>query len=211
MRIPRSSSCSPISTEVRAARVSRSRSFATRSSMSRPNARVAAVGVSGQMHSSVFLDKRGAVIRPALLWCDGRTTAECREIETRAGGETQLRNWVCNPALEGFTLPKVLWLRNHEPAAFARLATVLLAKDLVRLRLTGSIARGPSGASGTLMFDPAGLRWSGPMLDAVGLSRSLLPEVGGSSQILGCVTDQAGALTGLAPGTPVVGGGADNA
>src|SRR5207244_7497913 len=109
---------------------------------------------------------------------DGRTTAECREIETRAGGETQLRNWVCNPALEGFTLPKVLWLRNHEPAAFARLATVLLAKDFVRLRLTGSIATEPSDASGTLMFDPAALRWIGPMLDAVGLSRSLLTEVG---------------------------------
>jgi len=140
----------------------------------RPNARVAAVGVSGQMHSSVFLDKRGAVIRPALLCCDGRTTAECREIETRAGGETQLRNWVCNPALEGFTLPKVLWLRNHEPAAFARLATVLLAKDFVRLRLTGSIATEPSDASGTLMFDPAHMRWSREMLAAVDLPPSLL-------------------------------------
>ncbi len=173
--------------------------------------RVAAVGISGQMHSSVFLDKSGAVIRPALLWCDGRTTAECREIVERAGGEAQLREWVCNPALEGFTLPKVLWLRNHEPAAFARLATVLLAKDFVRLRLTGALATEPSDASGTLMFDPAGLRWSRPMLEAVGLPLSLLPEVGGSSEILGHVTDQAGALTGLATGTPVVGGGADNA
>src|SRR5207245_2158811 len=205
MRIPRSSSCSPISTEVRAARVSRSRSFATRSSMSRPNARVAAVGVSGQMHSSVFLDKRGAVIRPALLWCDGRTTAECREIETRAGGETQLRNWVCNPALEGFTLPKVLWLRNHEPAAFARLATVLLAKDFVRLRLTGSIATEPSDASGTLMFDPAHMRWSREILDAVDLAPSLLPAVAGSAEVLGQVTKEAAAVTGLAAGTPVVG------
>ena len=177
----------------------------------RAGARVAAVGISGQMHSSVFLDRAGTVIRPALLWCDGRTTAECREIVQRAGGEAHLREWVCNAALEGFTLPKVLWLRNHEPAAFARLATVLLAKDFIRLRLTGTVATEPSDASGTLMFDPAGLRWSGPMLDAVGLSRSLLPEVGGSSQILGRVTDQAGALTGLAPGTPVVGGGADNA
>src|SRR5437899_9667612 len=168
----------------------------------RTGARVAAVGISGQMHSSVFLDRAGAVIRPALLWCDGRTTAECREIVQRAGGEAHLREWVCNAALEGFTLPKVLWLRNHEPAAFARLATVLLAKDFIRLRLTGTVATEPSDASGTLMFDPARLRWSGPMLDAVGLSRSLLPEVGGSSQILGRVTDQAGALTGLAPGTP---------
>ena len=175
------------------------------------DARVAAVGISGQMHSSVFLDRSGAVIRPALLWCDGRTTAECREIVERAGGESRLREWVCNPALEGFTLPKVLWLRNHEPAAFARLATVLLAKDFVRLRLTGALATEPSDASGTLMFDPAGLRWSGAMLEAVGLPLSLLPEVGGSSEILGRVSDQAGALTGLATGTPVVGGGADNA
>jgi len=177
----------------------------------RPATRVAAIGISGQMHSSVFLDKGGAVIRPALLWCDGRTTAECREIETRAGGESHLREWVCNPALEGFTLPKVLWLRNHEPAAFARLATVMLAKDFVRLRLTGSVATEPSDASGTLMFDPAHLRWSREMLEAVELAPSLLPDVGGSAQVLGRVTKDAAALTGLAAGPPVVGGGADNA
>jgi xylulokinase len=177
----------------------------------RASARVAAVGISGQMHSSVFLDKRGAVIRPALLWCDGRTTAECREIVERAGGEAHLRDWVCNPALEGFTLPKVLWLRNHEPTAFARLATVLLAKDFVRLRLTGTVATDPSDASGTLMFDPAHLCWSRAMLDAVALPRSLVPDVGGSTEVLGRVTEQAAALTGLPPGTPVVGGGADNA
>ncbi len=177
----------------------------------RAGSRVAAVGISGQMHSSVFLDKRAAVIRPALLWCDGRTTAECREIEQRAGGEAQLREWVCNPALEGFTLPKVLWLRNHEPAAFARLATVLLAKDFVRLRLTGIISTEPSDASGTLMFDPKRLRWSEEILRAVGLPPSLLPNVGGSAEVLGHVTKDAAALTGLAAGTPVVGGGADNA
>src|SRR5438046_407452 len=173
--------------------------------------RVLAVGISGQMHSSVFLDRAAEVIRPALLWCDGRTTAECAEITQRAGGEGRLREWVCNPALEGFTLPKVLWLRNHEPAAFARLATVLLAKDFVRLRLTGTLGTEPSDASGTLMFDPARLRWSRDMLDAVGLPVSLLPEVGGSSEVLGHVTPAAAALTGLVPGTPVVGGGADNA
>jgi xylulokinase len=177
----------------------------------RAGARVAAVGISGQMHSSVFLDKSGTVIRPALLWCDGRTTAECREIEERAGGEAQLREWVCNPALEGFTLPKVLWLRNHEPAAFRRLATVLLAKDFIRLRLTGTISSEPSDASGTLMFDPAGVRWSRAMMEAVELPLSLLPEVGGSSDVLGRVSGPAASLTGLAAGTPVVGGGADNA
>ena len=176
-----------------------------------PNAGIEAVGISGQMHSSVFLDQKNAVIRPALLWSDGRTTAECREIETRAGGEAKLREWVCNPALEGFTLPKVLWLRNHEPEAFARLSKVLLAKDFVRLRLTGTIATEPSDASGTLMFDPVSLRWSTEMLAAVGLTPSLLPDVGGSSELLGRVTDAAAKLSRLAPGTPVVGGGADNA
>jgi len=172
---------------------------------------VAAVGISGQMHSSVFLDRSGAVIRPALLWCDGRTTTECREIVSRAGGEARLREWVSNPALEGFTLPKVLWLRNQEPAAFARLATVLLAKDFIRFRLTGTLATEPSDASGTLMFDPARVRWSREILESVGLPLSLLPAVGGSSEVLGRVLSQPGALTGLAPGTPVVGGGADNA
>src|SRR5690349_17687644 len=90
-------------------------------------AKVAAIGLSGQMHSSVFLDKAGKVIRPALLWSDGRTTAECAEITRAAGGEEHLREWVRNPALEGFTLPKVLWLRNHEPDNYSRLATLLLA------------------------------------------------------------------------------------
>ena len=174
-------------------------------------ARVAAVGISGQMHSSVFLDKAGAVIRPALLWCDGRTTAECREITAKAGGEQRLRDWVGNPALEGFTLPKVLWLRNHEPAAFARLATVLLPKDYLRYRLTDALGCEPSDASATLMYDTARQAWSRDIMAAVGLSMSLLPDVGGSSEVLGRVTKAAAAATGLPEGTPVVGGGADNA
>lgn len=173
--------------------------------------RVAAVGLSGQMHSSVFLDRAGAVIRPALLWCDGRTTAECAEITHRVGGEARLRDLVRNPALEGFTLPKVLWLRRHEPAAWSRLATVLLAKDFIRYRLTGALATEPSDASGTLMYDPAAQRWSDSLLAAVDLPASLLPAVGGSAEPLGRVTREVAARTGLAEGTPVVGGGADNA
>lgn len=176
-----------------------------------PGASVAAVGLSGQMHSSVFLDRAGEVIRPALLWCDGRTTAECAEITERMGGEEGLREHARNPALEGFTLPKVLWLRKHEPAAWERLATVLLAKDFVRLRLTGTAACEPSDASGTLMFDPARGAWSRAILDAVRVPASLLPAVGGSSEVLGTVSATASALTGLPVGTPVVGGGADNA
>jgi xylulokinase len=177
----------------------------------RPNADVAAVGISGQMHSSVFLDGTGRVVRPALLWCDGRTTAECAEITRRAGGEEKLREWVRNPALEGFTLPKVLWLRNHEPEAYARVATVLLAKDFIRYRLTGVLACEPSDASGSLMFDPARLRWSAEILAATDVPRTLLPDVGDSAEPLGRVTATVAQATGLPAGIPVVGGGADNA
>ena len=177
----------------------------------RPDARVAAVGIAGQMHSSVFLDAAGRVLRPALLWCDGRTTAECAEITGRVGGEDRLRDLAANPALEGFTLPKVLWLRNHEPAAFGRLSKVLLAKDYVRFRLTGALATDPSDASATLMYDTAGLRWSAEIMAAMELPESLLPDVGGSAEVLGRVTADAARATGLPESTPVVGGGADNA
>ena len=174
-------------------------------------ATIAGVGISGQMHSSVFLDRSGDVVRPALLWCDGRTTEECREIEQRVGGEARLRDLVSNPALEGFTLPKVLWLRNHEPEAFRLVATVLLAKDYIRYRLTGELATEPSDASATLMYDTARLRWSTEIFDAMELNGSLVPEVGGSSEVLGRVNDAGAAASGLPSGTPVVGGGADNA
>ncbi len=179
--------------------------------VARPGDSPDAVGVSGQMHSSVFLDAQGEVIRPALLWCDGRTTTECREITERVGGEQRLRDLASNPALEGFTLPKVLWLRRHEPEAFARLATVMLPKDFIRFKLTGVIATEPSDASATLMYDTARMRWSTEILDAVDLPRSVVPDVGGSSEILGRVSVEGAGATGLRPGTPVVGGGADNA
>lgn len=177
----------------------------------RPGDSPDAVGVSGQMHSSVFLDAHGEVIRPALLWCDGRTTAECREITERVGGEQRLRDLASNPALEGFTLPKVLWLRRHEPEAYARLATVMLPKDFIRFKLTGVVATEPSDASATLMYDTARMRWSTEILDAVDVPRSVVPDVGGSSEILGRVSVEGAGATGLRPGTPVVGGGADNA
>jgi xylulokinase len=172
--------------------------------------RIEAVGLSGQMHSSVFLDARNKVIRPALLWCDGRTTAECREI-TRRVGETSLRDWVSNPALEGFTLPKILWLRNHEPEAFRRLAKVLLPKDYLRWHLTGALGTELSDASGTLLLDVANRRWSREMLQAMELPSDLLPDVGHSTEVLGTISPAAARATGLAAGTPVVGGGADNA
>jgi xylulokinase len=168
------------------------------------------VGLSGQMHTSVFLDRSDKVIRPALLWCDGRTTAQCRTIAARVSPD-QLRDWVSNPALEGFTLPKILWLRDVEPAAFARLAKVLMPKDYIRMCLTGVMAAEPSDASGTLMFDVARVRWSTDIAHALGLSIDLMPQLGQSSEILGRVSAKVAGLTGLVDGTPVVGGGADNA
>jgi len=172
--------------------------------------RVDAIGLSGQMHSSVFLDRAGHVIRPALLWCDGRTTAQCQAIAARVD-QASLRSWVSNPPLEGFTLPKILWLRDNEPAAFARLAKVLLPKDYLRMQLSGTLATEPSDASGTLLFDVANRRWSREMLGAMDLSPDLLPDVGGSTEILGTVSARAATATGLFAGTPIVGGGADNA
>ncbi|HEV3192580.1 MAG TPA: xylulokinase, partial [Polyangiaceae bacterium] len=175
----------------------------------KPN-RIASVGLSGQMHSSVFLDAGNRVIRPALLWCDGRTTEECRAITSRIG-EKQLAEWVCNPALEGFTLPKVLWLKNHEPEAFAKLEKVVLAKDYVRYRLTGALATEPSDASATLMYDTARRCWSDRIMRAMELDMRLLPNLGASTEVLGTVNRSASKAAGLAEGTPVVGGGADNA
>ncbi|HKI16282.1 MAG TPA: FGGY family carbohydrate kinase, partial [Isosphaeraceae bacterium] len=121
---------------------------------------VAGVGLSGQMHGSVFLDAGGRVIRPALLWNDQRTAAECLEIEQRAGGREALIRMVANPALTGFTAPKILWVRAHEPENWQRVAQVLLPKDYVRYRLTGTFATEVSDASGTLLLDVANRRWS---------------------------------------------------
>jgi xylulokinase len=114
---------------------------------------VAGIGLSGQMHGSVFLDEKGEVIRPALLWNDQRTAAECAEIEERAGGRAELVKLVANPALTGFTAPKVLWLRRHEPRHWERVRQILLPKDYIRYRLTGTFATEVSDASGTLLLD----------------------------------------------------------
>ena len=171
---------------------------------------VRAVGLSGQMHSSVFLDRSGAVIRPALLWNDVRTTDQCREM-TAALGLNGLRRTVGNLALEGFTAPKLLWLRENEPASYDRLRTLLLAKDYIRYKLTGEFATEPSDAAGTLLFDVRGRRWSDYVLSALGLSPDLLPTVVDSTDVSGAVTPSVARDLGLPPSTPVIGGGADNA
>src|SRR6266540_7072969 len=134
-----------------------------------------AIGLSGQMHGLVVLDEHDRVLRPAILWNDQRTAAECAEMEERVGLE-RLIAFTGNRALTGFTAPKLLWLRRHEPEMYARIAHVLLPKDYVRLRLAGERAIDVADASGTLLLDVAGRRWSEEMLEALEVPRDWLPE-----------------------------------
>lgn len=170
---------------------------------------VAGIGLSGQMHGSVFLDAAGEVIRPALLWNDQRTAAECAEIEERAGGREALVRMVANPALTGFTAPKLLWVRKHEPKAWDRVRQVLLPKDYIRYKLTGTYATEVSDASGTLMLDVAHRRWSTELLGKLDLDPALLPPCYESPEVSAKVSALGASATGLAAGTPVVGGGGD--
>jgi xylulokinase len=170
---------------------------------------VAGIGLSGQMHGSVFLDAEGRVIRPALLWNDQRTAAECREIEEKAGGREALIRMVANPALTGFTAPKVLWVRKHEPDHWDRVHQILLPKDYVRYRLTGTYATEVSDASGTLLLDVANRRWSRELLSRLQIDPSLLPPCYESAEVSAKVSELGSMATGLPAGTPVVGGGGD--
>jgi len=172
---------------------------------------VKGIGLSGQMHGSVFLNKKNEVIRPALLWNDQRTAAECDEIEKLAGGRKKLIQMVANPALTGFTAPKILWLRNNEPKNFDKTAQVLLPKDYVRFRLTGEFATEVSDASGTLLLNVKKRNWSKKLLAKLDLSKDLLPKVYESEEVSGQLTSEAAKLLGLNEGTPVVGGGGDQA
>ena len=150
--------------------------------------RSAGIGLSGQMHGLVALDQDDSVIRPAILWNDQRTSAECEEIERRIGVERLIR-LTGNRALTGFTAPKLLWLREHEPEAYGRIRHVLLPKDYVRLRLTGERATDVADASGTLLFDVAQRRWSDEVLDALEIPPEWLPEAIESPQISGRTAD----------------------
>ncbi|KAA5546975.1 xylulokinase [Roseiconus nitratireducens] len=170
---------------------------------------VKAIGLSGQMHGSVFLDRQDNVIRPALLWNDQRTAAECDEITTAAGGRRRLIKLVANPALTGFQAPKVLWLRNHEKRNFDRLAKVLLPKDDIRRRMTGEYVTEVSDASGTLMLDVVRRRWSKSLLSKLQLDESLLPAVVESEEVTGTLTEAAAAALGLTTACKVVGGAGD--
>jgi len=168
------------------------------------------IGLSGQMHGSVFLDAHGDVIRPAILWCDQRTQAECDWITEQAGRGNLVR-YIGNPVLTGFTAPKIVWLRRNEPDAYARVRQVLLPKDYIRWKLTGAFATEVSDASGTALFDVGQRRWSQPMLDAAGIPASWMPACAESVVVSGSITADAAASTGLAIGTPVVGGAGDQA
>ncbi len=161
------------------------------------------------MHGSVFLDKRNRVIRRALLWNDQRTAAECQEIEDRAGGRAELIRMVANPALTGFTAPKILWLRNREPRHFDKTAKVLLPKDDVRRRMTGEMATDVSDASGMLLLDVAKRDWSSELLSKLELDRSLLADCYESEQPTGKLTSEAAKLLGLSTDCVVVGGAGD--
>jgi xylulokinase len=153
------------------------------------------IGFSGQMHGLVSLDADDNVIRPAILWNDGRTTAECREIEATIGLE-RLITLTGNRALEGYTAPKLLWLRRHEPESYARIDSILLPKDYVRLKLLGERAIDVADASGTLLLDVANRRWSDEVADALEIPMGWLPPVHESPDIAGA-GDQAAAAVGV--------------
>ena len=171
---------------------------------------IAAVGLTGQMHGLVLLDASGEVIRPAILWNDQRTAAECDAIRAALGPE-HLVEITGNDALTGFTAPKLLWVRDHEPDAWARVAHVLLPKDYVRYRLTGVFALDKADGAGTILFDLAARDWSGEVLDALGIDPAWMPPTHEGPEVTGTVTPSAAAATGLRPGTPVVAGGGDQA
>ncbi|MCD6405361.1 MAG: xylulokinase [Planctomycetes bacterium] len=171
---------------------------------------IAAVGLSGQMHGLVLLDEADNVIRPAILWDDQRAAAECAEIEEGFGRE-KLLEIACNPALAGFTAPKIAWIQKHEPDSWARTRRILLPKDYIRLRLAGEYATDVADASGMLLLDVRKRDWSDEILSFLNVDRRLLPRLYESPDVTGAVTAEAAAATGLAEGTPVVAGAGDQA
>lgn len=172
-------------------------------------AEIEGISFSGQMHGLVLLNADGNPVRNAILWNDTRTTAQCREIE-RTLGDTLL-SVTRNPALEGFTLPKILWVREHEPETFKQAALFVLPKDYVRYRLTGELHMDYSDAAGTLLLDVAGKRWSDEVLRAFNLSADFCPPLVESHGLVGTLLPQIAEQTGLSPATKIFAGGADNA
>lgn len=171
---------------------------------------IAAIGLSGQMHGSVFLDKKGEVIRPAILWCDQRTQAQCDEIYKIFGYENFIK-LSYNKALPGFTAPKILWLREKEPENYSQVAQILLPKDYIRYRLSGEYLTEVSDASGTILMDIPKRNWSDKILEGLKINREFLPDVYESGKVTSYVSRAAASVTGLVQGIPIVGGASDNA
>lgn len=171
---------------------------------------VKGVGLSGQMHGLVMLDAQGHVMRPAILWCDGRTQAQCDEITTTVGKE-KLLSITANPALPGFTAGKILWVREHEPEIYEKCRHILLPKDYIRYKLTGEFATEVSDASGMNLLDVPNRCWSSEILSALQIDSALLGRMYESCEATGAITPWAADATGLAPGTIVAGGAGDNA
>ena len=173
-----------------------------------PADEVVAIGLTGQMHGAVLLDAAGDVLRPAILWNDQRTATECDAIRDALAPE-RLIAITGNDALTGFTAPKLVWVRDHEPDVWRRIAHVLLPKDYLRLRLTGEYALDKADGAGTLLFDFAARDWSTEVLDALRIERAWMPPTWEGPEVTGVVTAIAAAATGLRAGTPVVAGGGD--
>jgi len=173
-------------------------------------AEIAAIGLTGQMHGLTLLDERGAVLRPAILWNDQRTAAQCDEIRARLGRK-RLIEITGNDALTGFTAPKILWVRENEPEIYARVRHILLPKDYVRYLLTGDFAVDCADGAGTILFDIKTRDWSPEVLMALDIPLEWLPKTFEGSQVTGTISAEAADLTGLKAGTPVVGGGGDQA
>jgi xylulokinase len=174
-------------------------------------AEIGAIGLSGQMHGSVFLGDGPKALRPALLWNDQRTAEQCAEIESKAGGREALIELVANPALTGFTAPKILWVRQKEPKVYARTRHILLPKDYIRYRMTGEYATEVSDASGTLLLDVVNRTWSDRLLGLLEIDKALMPRVHESPEVTGTLSDDGAVALGLRTGIPVVGGGGDQA
>ncbi|HVF29740.1 MAG TPA: xylulokinase [Pyrinomonadaceae bacterium] len=175
-----------------------------------PTSQIAAVGLSGQMHGAVVLDERDEPVRPALMWCDQRTGEQCRNIIEQVRPE-RLTELVANPAVTAFTLPKLLWLRQHEPENWSRVTSVLLPKDYIRLKLSGDRASDVTDASGTLLFDVANREWSGEMFSLFELDPVRFPRAFESVEVTGRVNATGAEATGLEVGTVIVAGAGDNA
>ncbi|MGD8805070.1 MAG: xylulokinase [Chloroflexota bacterium] len=175
-----------------------------------PGADIAAIGLTGQMHGLVLLDEDGRVLRPAILWNDQRTGEQCDEIRARLGRQ-RLIQITGNDALTGFTAPKILWVQQHEPDVWRRARHILLPKDYIRYKLTGDYAVDRAGGAGTILFDLKKRNWSEEVCRALDIPAEMLPPTFEGPQISGHINQAAAEATGLAAGTPVVGGGGDQA